>query len=389
MRAFGKMSIGTRITSGFFSIAVLLVVVGYVGITGMIRIDREMMSIYDENVVTVIHLKNASEALNHNLTSLRNALLHRIHGSGDAYLDSRAEFDNSRARFHEQFDAYRAAHPAAEEQAKAAHLAALMEEFERRQDLVMNLLEGNDTRLAYQKVFDNIGIIGSIHTVLAEMNALEQRGMDAAVAKGKAAFKDARNTMVAFALLGAITALLMGYLISRMISTPVNDLVRVADNISRGELDDAITVTRYDEIGQLQRSMQAMSASLNRMASAATAIADGDLEVKIAPQSERDVLGNALAGMLNELTRTISIAYETNLLALNMAIERSRNETPNHDLNEVSGTQVSNASCDGHINHSDSDNVVCKRPAATGLAEEPMHVDIWRTASGNKGFKPF
>lgn len=328
MGTYSKMGIGARITAGFVSIAVLLAVIGYVGITGMVRIDREMMSIYDENMVSVIHLKNASEALNHNLTSLRNALLHRIHGSDDAYRDSRAEFDRLRARFHEQFDAYRETHPAGEEQAKAAHLAALMEEFERRQDRIMNLLENHDTRLAYQQVFDNIGIIGSIHTVLDEMNALEQRGMDAAVANGRAAFRDARNTMVAFALLGAFAALLMGYFISRMISVPVNSLVRVADNISRGELDDVIEITRDDEIGQLQRSMLAMSKSLNKMAKAATTIAQGDLEVKITPQSERDVLGNALADMLEELTRTISIAYETNLMALNMAIESSRMDLP-------------------------------------------------------------
>lgn len=328
MNRFGGMGIGARITAGFVSIAVLLAVVGYVGITGMVRIDREMMSIYDENVVSVIHLKNASEALNQNLTSLRNALLHRIHASDDAYQDSRQEFFRLRARFHEQFDAYRTAHPTGEQQAKAAHLESLMQEFERRQDRIMTLLEEGDTRLAYQQVFDNIGIIGGIHAVLAEMNALEQRGMDAAVANGKTAFKRSRDAMVAFALLGAVAALLLGYVISRMISVPVNSLVRVADNIARGELDDAIEITRDDEIGQLQRSMLAMSNALNSMAKSATAIAHGDLEVKITPQSERDVLGNALAGMLDELTRTISIAYETNLLALNMAIESSRMDLP-------------------------------------------------------------
>jgi methyl-accepting chemotaxis protein len=59
-------------------------------------------------------------------------------------------------------------------------------------------------------------------------------------------------------------------------------------------------------MGKLQVSMYNMSQSLNRMADAATALADGDLTARVDPQSERDVLGNALARMVDKLRQMIA-----------------------------------------------------------------------------------
>lgn len=330
MNGFANMNIGGKITAGFFSIAVLLAVVGYIGIAGMTRIEQEMTAIHGGHVVALVHLKNADEHLNRNLTSLRNALLHKEHGNEQAYLEARRLFAAERAGFHRHLAAYSALTTGQQNGGKAAQLSTLMQEFEQRQDRVMALLEENTTDAAYQQVFENIDIIGAIHAELAALNETEQRAMDAAVVRGDTILRQSRELMVAFAVLGVIAALLLGRIIASAISTPVNALVQVAEDIARGKLADSIEVTSDDEIGKLQASMRTMSTSLNNMASAARAIADGDPGVKITPQSEDDVLGNALADMLEELNRMISIAYETNLLALNVALENVRNDDARH-----------------------------------------------------------
>jgi methyl-accepting chemotaxis protein len=60
-----------------------------------------------------------------------------------------------------------------------------------------------------------------------------------------------------------------------------------------------------DEAAQLLVAIEQMRLSLSWMAEAATAIADGRLEVSIAPQSEHDVLGTALARMVASLSRIV------------------------------------------------------------------------------------
>ena len=110
-------------------------------------------------------------------------------------------------------------------------------------------------------------------------------------------------TVMAAALL--LTAF-AGVVITRSITTPLAAAVKVAEQVAEGDLEARIDARGADETAQLLRAMQAMVGSLKKMVAAATAIAGGDLTVKVNPQSERDALGNALADMVSRLTATMS-----------------------------------------------------------------------------------
>ncbi|MFT5699968.1 MAG: methyl-accepting chemotaxis protein [Desulforhopalus sp.] len=69
----------------------------------------------------------------------------------------------------------------------------------------------------------------------------------------------------AFILLGAtlIAVLLIAYLLAARLSSPIQNLTKIADEISRGNLEANITETnRNDEIGALARAIQRMGVSL-------------------------------------------------------------------------------------------------------------------------------
>jgi len=110
--------------------------------------------------------------------------------------------------------------------------------------------------------------------------------------------------VVVLAALGLTIA--AGFVITRSITLPLAEAVKVAQQVAEGDLQARIEVDSRDEAGQLLLAMQAMVAALKRMVGAASSIAAGDLTVKVAPQSERDALGNALAEMLGRLTHTMS-----------------------------------------------------------------------------------
>jgi methyl-accepting chemotaxis protein len=82
-----------------------------------------------------------------------------------------------------------------------------------------------------------------------------------------------------------------------------------ATQIASGDLTLRVGFTdRTDEVGALARAFAAMTSNLQSMANLAKQIAEGNLSVKAVPQSERDVLGNAFAMMvekLRELTRQL------------------------------------------------------------------------------------
>jgi len=117
-----------------------------------------------------------------------------------------------------------------------------------------------------------------------------------------------RTLAFMFAVMAAALALtsVAGVVITRSITTPLAAAVKVAEQVAEGDLEARIDARGADETAQLLRAMQAMVASLRKMVAAATAIAGGDLTVKVSAQSEKDVLGNALADMVTRLTATMS-----------------------------------------------------------------------------------
>jgi methyl-accepting chemotaxis protein len=110
----------------------------------------------------------------------------------------------------------------------------------------------------------------------------------------------------------------VGLMIGRGITGPIQQAVRAAEAIAEGDVNVRLEVTSADEVGMLLGSMQTMVASINEMVVAAVAVAGGDLTVKITPKSERDALGNALADMTAKLTQTIT-EVRTGAIALTSA----------------------------------------------------------------------
>jgi methyl-accepting chemotaxis protein len=111
--------------------------------------------------------------------------------------------------------------------------------------------------------------------------------------------------MVTVIVIALFFSIVVGLFITRSITLPIKQAVEVAERVADGDLRVSISSESKDEAGQLLSSMERMVKALDEMASAASAIASGDLNVKVKPQSDRDTLGTALASMVSRLTQVI------------------------------------------------------------------------------------
>jgi methyl-accepting chemotaxis protein len=121
-----------------------------------------------------------------------------------------------------------------------------------------------------------------------------------------AAVNRMRSTLMLACLVGVV--LLFGAIIyiSTSISRPIVALSKAAEKIAGGELDVHINQSGKDEIGQMAAAFHKMVVYLNEMADATQKVASGDLTVGVAPKSERDALGNAIARMISGLHSSVS-----------------------------------------------------------------------------------
>lgn len=115
-------------------------------------------------------------------------------------------------------------------------------------------------------------------------------------------------TMVAFifSFLATIAAVVIGVMVSmkitKQITEPLSSLIGVAREIGNsGDLDQRVTVTSEDEIGELGNTFNNMVGYMKEMAAVSEAIAKGDLTVEVTARSQRDTLGNAFGEMTHGL----------------------------------------------------------------------------------------
>ena len=92
----------------------------------------------------------------------------------------------------------------------------------------------------------------------------------------------------------------------RYLAAKIEEMKTATQAIAAGDLTQKIPVDKQDAIGELATAFNEMTNSLTVMAAAADSIAAGDLSVNVAPQSEKDVLGNAFATMTDKLSELVA-----------------------------------------------------------------------------------
>jgi methyl-accepting chemotaxis protein len=110
-----------------------------------------------------------------------------------------------------------------------------------------------------------------------------------------------KTTMILIGVIAALIGMIVAFFLTRSIATGIKGMLRAADGIAEGNVDQRIDVTSSDEIGATAAAFQRMVEYLNDMVAAAGRIADGDLTTEVEPRSEYDALGNSFATMIEHL----------------------------------------------------------------------------------------
>ncbi|WP_296558347.1 methyl-accepting chemotaxis protein [uncultured Acetobacterium sp.] len=108
-------------------------------------------------------------------------------------------------------------------------------------------------------------------------------------------------------MLVSLMALLLGgaaaYYLAKKISKPIVDLTALADQMALGDVDLTISASSEDEIGALMDSFATIIKNRKDQADAAQRLSQGDFDVEIIPQSNKDVLAYSLIEMVAEMSK--------------------------------------------------------------------------------------
>jgi methyl-accepting chemotaxis protein len=118
-------------------------------------------------------------------------------------------------------------------------------------------------------------------------------------------YSSSRTLVIAVVLVALLIGLALSYLIARGITAGVRQMLKAAEAIAVGDVEQEVVVTSRDELAQTAVAFQDMLVYLKDAAASANRIAAGDLTVEVEPKSERDALGTAFATMVTNLRSMI------------------------------------------------------------------------------------
>jgi methyl-accepting chemotaxis protein len=154
----------------------------------------------------------------------------------------------------------------------------------------------------------------------------------------KAAYTKSLTTFIALGIGAVLTVIFLAWWISRSITQPLQEAVRVANQISGGDLKSSFTIISKDEVGQLMLALQNMVGSLKgvigevksasaQIATASSEIAQGNADLSSRTENQASSLQQTAAS-IEQLTSTVKqnadSARQANQLAAAASMDASR-----------------------------------------------------------------
>ncbi|CAG2152857.1 hypothetical protein LMG31506_04683 [Cupriavidus yeoncheonensis] len=130
-------------------------------------------------------------------------------------------------------------------------------------DKILALIRDGKRGEAQTALLSNLRfILADYKKELTAMTVYQSSRMDAIGKESQQSYEQSFTLMLALGAAATLLAALMGYWITRSITRPIHEALKVATTVARGDLSSHIEVTTSDETGQLLRALKDINHSL-------------------------------------------------------------------------------------------------------------------------------
>jgi methyl-accepting chemotaxis protein len=145
----------------------------------------------------------------------------------------------------------------------------------------------------------------AFEAALQKWSTLNGTEGDAVYAGAQDTYSTARLITIALLIVAFLLGAGIAWFLAARIVSGVRQVLLAARGLAQGDVQQTVSVTSKDELGEMGEAVQGTIDYLKTMAASADRIASGDLTGEVVPVSERDALGNAFATMSVNLRRMI------------------------------------------------------------------------------------
>ncbi|MBB3210773.1 methyl-accepting chemotaxis protein [Herbaspirillum sp. Sphag1AN] len=325
---FADLKIGTRLLISFGVMLVLLIAVAGEGWRSLSSIKQRIEVITKENDVKIADANIMRGALNLEARALRNLLIY-----SDASVRKEQKEQITKAR-----QDYQAAFSGLSTLVHSDMAKKLQQDISRSEsivhplfDKVIALSDASQQKAAGDMLLMQVQSpqnqwFTSIQAMIDRQQSQNQQSLD----EMEVDYARTRVVLLVVTLLAIIIGAAAAWVVTRSVTTPLNQAVHVASRIAQGDLGVQIHPAGKDETGKLMQALKTMNQSLNTIvgqvrestntiATASTQIAAGNMDLSSRTEQQAGSLEETASAM-EELTSTVKQnadnARQANQLAL-------------------------------------------------------------------------
>ncbi len=184
----------------------------------------------------------------------------------------------------------------------------------------------SDKRVARAQLPEFESVFKLLESRQSQVSDLIEKNASQSQQEGKLATDRAKNAIYVICGLSLVLLLACSLLIIRSITTPLQDCVRVVNEIAQGDLCKRLATDRHDEIGSLARAVNQMQDSLrntlNSVASSAERVAHGSEELSAVAgrqaqgsETQRDQAAQVATAMQEMSATVLQVTQNSNQAA--------------------------------------------------------------------------
>ncbi|MCS3424322.1 methyl-accepting chemotaxis protein [Rahnella sp. BIGb0603] len=332
-KMINNMRVGARLGAAFSLVILLLIIVSVTAVTKISAINASIDQIVNDRYVKVRLAFDVRDGVNNQIKFLRGIVI-----------DTKNPEQNQK-RYLQLDDTIKQTNLAMSKIAAIQTTVTGKQKIKALQDASDAFESGKEALIALARAGD---MDGATEYVLRKLTTSQNAYLDLAIAfansqdqqlqaEGKKAVADGHTAIeltLIFSALAILLAAAMGYFLTRSITRPLLNAVKVAENVAAGDLTTQIQVNSHDETGQLMQGLKNMNENLLKIVtevragthainSASGEIAAGNLDLSSRTEQQASSLEETASAM-EQMTATVKQNADNARQANQLAAQASR-----------------------------------------------------------------
>jgi len=293
MRWFYNLKIGRKLMLSFLLIALIAGIVGYVGITRIKVIERSNVSVNKQRNEIQTDLNALITGFERRRVLLKDMVISEDNGQRIKNQQAVAQVDKQEKDYMNKIKkningtdmlmAYQELYNALDQYAPV------------KNEYIQLVLAGRVEEARYiTSTGKGVDVANTVYSALDNFKMAMAVEAKQLYIRNNEIVQEAVSIMLSLIIMNVGLALLLGWFISRIITRPLEDMLKAADRLAVGDVKVKVEVQNEDEIGALARSFSAMIENILAQATVAEHLAMGDMSIDVEIRSEQDLLGHQL-----------------------------------------------------------------------------------------------